>query len=244
MKKAFAFTIINLMSSYALAFNYNELEIEGYSTAAKHEMEFETAASWSTGDQDNQTGEKIFRNSLAATYGITDTWELGLHFSFDQLPDESFQQRSTALAARTRFFEAGEMFIDTGLELEAAAPQKSDEKYTFETKLILEKNIGKFTFAFNPALEFVQLKEANDEGKTTELEKSYAAQMLYNYSSKIQPHIDLIGEIADSNQKQMLLGQVDMKIAKFWSATVGVGTGLTSATESKILTTRLEVELY
>lgn len=217
--------------------------MEGSSTAARNESEFAHTATWSSGDRSTSAKEATFRNSLSAKYGLSEQWEIGTFFNFEKLPDESYQQQAFGLSAKTHFFDPGELTVDTGLGVEATVPKNSDEKFTLETKFIFEKTFGKFSFAFNPAIELVQLKQADEDGETTHWEKSYAAQVKYSVSSKVQPHLDLLGDLAETNSQKLLLGQVDLKIGKALTATLGLGAGLTAATEAQVFATKLEFEI-
>lgn len=229
------FTTLVLSTVTARAINYNELTVYNYQTAVEHETEVENSTSVSSKD--------ILRTSLEVTYGLTDKLEFAGYLDYEKNAGEKLEFKAFRLRMRTSLYEKGEMPIDTGLYFEAEFPQGSDEAYTVETKLILEKDIGRFTFVFSPALEYVRLKEKNSEDAISEIEKSYAAKVTYNNWENFQPHLDFISEIKD-NAEQLLLAAVDFKLTHGFKASVGLGKSLNYNNNENLITMRLEYEFY
>ena len=232
MKKSFLICLLLAGSQSAFAFNFHELSVYGYDTADPHEAEFENSSSVSSND--------IMRSSFELNYGLTDKIELGGYLDYQKSDTAKMNLDSVRLRARTSLYKRGEMPVDMGLYVETEIPQDSDESYTVDTKLILQKEIGRWTYVLSPGLEYVKLKEANENGNTSEIEKHYNAMIMYNYSDRIKPHVDIFGEVNDDPTRLLMLG-LDFTVRHGFNIAAGVGT--TNRSENLILT-KLEFEVY
>ena len=238
-----------LVAGNAYAINYNELEVYPYATAAKGETELENSFVYTNqGTQDASppdNNEGLPRESIEASYGITDKTEVAAYADFARPYGESWEQTATRVRARTRFFEKGELPVDLGLYAEAEFPRHDVNDFEFELRGILEKDIGKWTFDVNPILEKAVTGEEASEG----WELQYAAGAIYRLNEQLHPRLDIFGDFGPirsledkDEQKHLISPAVDMNLGHGFKLTAGVGFGLTKATEHRLIRTKLEWE--
>ena len=238
-----------LVASNAYALNYYELEVYPYATAAKGETELENTFVYTdrgTKDAEPPDNNKgLRRESLEASYGITDKTEVAAYADFAGLPGDGWDHEATRVRARTRFFEKGELPVDLGLYAEAEFPRHDANDFEFELRGILEKDFGLWTLDLNPILEKAVTGEEASEG----WELQYAAGLIYRMNERIHPRLDVFGDFGPirsfedkDEQKHLISPAVDVNLGHGFKLTAGLGLGLTKATEQRLVRTKLEWE--
>lgn len=234
----------------ALAFNYHELEVYGYRTAAKGELEVENATTHTArGSRVPADGnEGLTRTSMELTYGLTNHLEISGYGDFNHARGSSglgFTGQRYHL--RASFFEKGQLPVDLGAYVEYELPKHDEDTRELEIRGIMEKDFGKWTLDVNPIVEKV-LKGANT---ARGLELSYAAALIYRMNETVQPRLEMFGDFGfinhfDPRDKQIHL----ISPALTYSPTPtfhilgGVAFGLTKASERTLVRLRLEKEFY
>lgn len=238
-----------LGASNAYALNYYELEVYPYQTASKGETELENTFVYTDqGTQDAATpgaNRGLRRESLEASYGVTDKTEVAIYGDFAGAPGGGWDHAATRVRARTRFFEKGELPVDLGLYAEAEFPRNEQNDFEFELRGILEKDIGLWTIDFNPSFE----KTVTGVEATNGWEFQYAAGLIYRLNETVHPRLDFFGDFGPihsfdpkDEQKHLLSPAVDVNLGHGLKLTAGLGFGLTPATEHRLLRTKLEWE--
>lgn len=232
-----------LASTPALAINYFELEVYPYATAGKGEVELEnmtTYTSRGTRDvppPDNNKG--LTRSTFEVNYGVTDRSEIAFYSDYAHARGEDWRHAATRVRGRTRFFEKGELPIDLGLYAEVEFPKDEDNDLEFEVRGIIEKDVGRWTFDFNPILEKV-IKGA-DKGE--EWEFQYAVAAIYRLNDRYRPRLEFFGEF-EQPRKHLVSPAVDITLGQGVALRLGAAFGLTDAAEQRLLRTQLEWEFY
>ncbi len=103
----------------------------------------------------DDTHEKnaVYGHELALEYGFTPRITGEVSGSFEKEPDESLKMDSGEVEGRFQFFEQGENWVDSGLLVAYGFAAQSHEPDTLEVKLLLEKDIGRFTSKANIGFE-------------------------------------------------------------------------------------------
>jgi hypothetical protein len=258
-----ALALLSVMVRPIHALEYYELEVYGYQTAAEHELEIENATSWSSDDL-QKIDNKIFRTSLELTYGVSDRWEATAYFDYTKPADETFEYTAFRGHARTRFGEKGEWPVDLGAYFEVELPRNfRQEDVAFEFKPILEKDFSRFTMKINPSVELEHAALDSDDGpggigdvdededptmpiapmrKAWRLEWGLSSSLVYNWNERFRPHLDWHLNFTDKGS--LLIPSLDITLMSHLKLTAGLGFGLTSQTERRIVVSRLEYEIY
>jgi hypothetical protein len=234
----------------ALAFNYHELEVYGYRTAAKGELEVENATTHTArGSRVPADGnEELTRTSMELTYGLTNHLEISGYGDFNHARGGSglgFAGQRYHL--RASFFEKGQLPVDLGAYVEYELPKHDEDTRELEIRGILEKDFGKWTLDVNPIVEKV-LKGANT---SRGLELSYAAALIYRMNETVEPRLEMFGDFGFINhfdpkdeQIHLISPAVTYSPTPTFHILGGVAFGLTKASERTLVRLRLEKEFY
>ncbi|MDT8285740.1 MAG: hypothetical protein RQ748_01415 [Elusimicrobiales bacterium] len=118
-------------------------EVEVYSTAEVADTSVRENSSW--------------KHQVELEYGLTDRTDLALYQMFSQTntaATKTFRYDGMKLRARHRLGEKGELPLDTLLYAEYKRGTDLSAQGSLEAKLILAKDIGRFTLAYNQQVEF------------------------------------------------------------------------------------------
>lgn len=240
-----------LISGKAAALNYFELEVYPYKTASQGEFEVEnstTHTSRGTKDAPEPDNKGLTRSTFEFTYGVTDKTEVAYYRDYARAPGNNFEYAASRYRLRTRFFEKGELPVDLGAyaELEYPHPEAGEEREVEgELRLIAEKDFGRWTLDVNPIFE----RALKGPERSNGWELQYAAGLIYRQGENWQPRIDMFGDLGPiknfesrKEQKHVISPAVDVRLGHGFFASLGMGFGLTDATEHRLLRARLEWE--
>ncbi len=241
------------ISPTAQAFNYHELSVYGHQTEGQGVIEIENMTSLSNGSK-SEYGTDILRSSFEINYGLLDWLDAAIYSDFVKVNNDNGEDKTKYAGSRFRLhgqiFEKGEKNIDLGAYVEIGIPHDSDEVYEIEIKPILEKDWGRFTFVANPILEY----EVEEESKTdsdgfeetereSKFKSAYAFAFKYRKNESILPSLNFFGDFAKPEEQiQIVQPQIDFKVDQ-WSIAMGLGFGLTEASEKRLFNAKLEVEI-
>ncbi len=243
--------IVTLMAMHAMnahALNYHELEVYGSQTEAAGVVEVENVTLFSNG-VDSQSN--ILRNTTEFNVGVTDSMNLALYVDAARTDDEPWETKSFRLRNHMSFFEKGEKPIDLGAYFEFSLPRNNDkEEWELEAKLILEKDLGRFTLIANPIIEIESEKEKEDLGdgnfKTEhELETvgAYSLATAYRFDPKIMPKISFYDELRGADERVAVIQPtIDYRFSRLLALGIGAGWGLTKSSEKRLFSTKIEME--
>jgi hypothetical protein len=187
----------------------------------------------------------LFAHSIELEYGLSNKFGVALYFDFEDPRDGNFKfVRTKALMAHWALFDKGSRPVDIALYFEYIIHNKNYKDYEeLEVRLILEKDIGSFRVDLNPIFEKKTSGSKVDEG----LEFNYAMGLYYmpdgdgiqvNTNLVIRPGLEFygkMGEISDfkpgSEQRHVLFPTLDLLIGKRIKWQLGIGFGLTDASD-------------
>lgn len=236
-----------LGSGTAWALNYFELEVYPYATASRGEVEVENFTTYTSRGRDDsaENNAGLTRSTLELSYGLTDKTEVAYYRDYQRARGGRFEHAGGRLRARTRFGEKGEGPLDLGLYAELEFPRGEDDDVEGELRGIIEKDFGRWTLDINPIFERVLSGSGHAEG----WELQYAAALIYRADARWQPRLELFGDFGPlahfephDRQKHLVSPAIDVRLGDRVHAGVGVGFGLTDATEQRLVRARLEWE--
>jgi hypothetical protein len=228
---------------------YQELEVYTHQMDGEGSKEFENLTSFSNNVKGSDTG--VFRSSMEFEYGVTNNFQIAAYTDFDnQASNNGFNFTELRVRGRYSFFEQNQLPVDIGAYAELAFPRYEDNKMEGELRLIVSKDVDRFTFSVNPTVERPLIVQ-NDA--STDLEWGVSASVAYRVDNKWLPHLDVFGALGEdetlddgssvSTNQLMLVPAVDYQVARGFAVGARVGFGLTDATERNLAALRLEYEL-
>jgi hypothetical protein len=229
----------------------------GYDTLDQGEIELVYWTGYVV-DSDNQMkyfGKEVDRNGLwnhlvEIEYGITDRWTIAAYADFMQPDGEDLKLvQAHVVGVRYRFFEKGERYFDPTFYVEYYLPRKSylgENKEKVEARIILQKDIGATSIKLNPKLE----KVVSGPDVTEGLEFEYAASVYHEFTPAFEAGIEAYGTMGEfsaikssDEQTHYLMPALETKLGKELSWNVGVGFGLTEASDKTVVKSIIEWEL-
>jgi hypothetical protein len=181
--------------------------------------------------------------TLEITHGWTSWFETGFYLftSVQTLsPDEGYWFVGSHVRPRVRAPEEWHLPVGLSLSLEVGWQQRrfSPDTWTLEIRPIIDKQIGRWYFAVNPAFE----QSLKGPGTKTGIEFAPSAKIGYDLTKVVSPGIEYYGALGPvgafapaSQQQHQLYAVVDLNVDPRWEMNFGVGAGLTQATDKLII---------
>lgn len=174
------------------------------------------------------------RHQFELEWGVTDRWMTAIYGDFRKKPGQSFSYQGFKWENIYQLFEQGEYWLDVGAYGEYIIPKSSLNKPdTFEFKLLLEKQLGKFVHTSNIVLKQEIGSNANQN-----------ALVAYTWRSKWrklrvwEPAIEIYGSLGELSHNKPLsqqshqVGPVFMgKFHNGFNYEIGYLFGLTSGSD-------------
>ncbi len=235
----------------AYAFNYFELEVYPYRTAARGELEIESTSAYTVQGTDNpRDGNKdLARTSLEASYGLTDHLEIAAYADAvrDPARNHALTFAGQRYHLRASFFQKGELPVDLGAYIEYELPKMDEDRREIELRVIAEKDFGRWTLDVNPIFE----KVIRGENTSAGWKLMYASALIYRLNETFQPRLEWYGEVGQINhpkpwdrQVQLISPALTYSPTPTFHVLAGWAFGLTPASERQVARLRLEWEFY
>lgn len=160
--------------------------------------------------------ENTWEHFAEYEYGLTDHWDMAVYQMWKQTNTQSedkFEYTGSKLETRYRIGEKNQLPVDVLLYGEYVFPDGSDAPETFEGKLILAKDIGKWNIAYNQIYER-KVRHGND------FEHEYAAGIDYESSPRWKTGFESTGSYTED---EYYFGPtISWANEKFWVALGGL----------------------
>ena len=178
--------------------------------------------------------------TLEITHGWNDWFETGFYFFNYIHSDYGFEYVGSHIRPRVRAPEKWHWPVGVSLSMEVGyvRPIISADTWTLEIRPIVDKKLGPWYLAFNPALE----KSLVGANANKSFEFSPNAKVSYDVTKKVavgMEYYGALGEIANfdplAEQEQQFFPAVDLDLGPRWEFNAGVGVGVTRSTDRLIL---------
>lgn len=196
-------------------------------------------------------GPKTAANGLTPTYhavhetlelteGINDWFETGFYVFTSFNPGTGWQWVGDHVRPRVRVPARWRWPVGVSLsnEIGYQRRQYSEDTWTWEMRPIIDKKLGRWYFAFNPAIE----KALHGENVNAGFEFSPNAKISYDFSRVISGGLEYygaLGPIPDfdplAEQQQQFFPSIDLNVSPDWELNFGVGWGATRSTDHLII---------
>lgn len=234
-----------LFSSFAHAQDNYEIQVYGSDTVAPRSTMVEIHSNFTVdGSKTVQDGmlptNHAEHETLEITQGISDWSEVGFYVFTSIQPNEGWQWVGDHIRPRVRAPEKWHWPVGVSLSLEFGyqRPEYSPDTWTLEIRPIVDKKLGPWYLAFNPAMDRSFHGPSVNQGLTF----SPAAKISYDFTKKIAGGLEyygaygpLAGFDALKYQQQQIFPTIDVDFGPQWEFNFGVGIGATSSTDHLIV---------
>lgn len=224
-----------------------EIQVYGSETTAPGatmvELHSNVAAQGTTRTEDRvRPTQGAFHETLEVTQGLTSWLETGFYLFTSIQPDDGWEWVGTHVRPRVRAPESWELPVGLGLSLETGYQRRaySTDTWTLELRPIVDKKLGDWYVAVNPALERSLKGDGVEQGRGWEL--APAAKVAYDVTPAVSAGVEYyggLGPVGDLDplrrQQHLVFAAVDLELGPQWEFNAGVGFGLTPATDGLIL---------
>lgn len=178
--------------------------------------------------------------TLELTEGINEWFETGFYVFTSFNPGTGWQWVGDHVRPRVRVPAKWHWPVGVSLsnEIGYQRRQYSADTWTWEMRPIVDKKLGRWYFAFNPAIE----KALHGENVTAGFEFSPDAKISYDFSRVISGGLEYYGSLGPipnfdplAEQEQQFFPSVDLNVSPDWELNFGVGWGATRSTDHLII---------
>jgi hypothetical protein len=224
---------------------YYEIQVYGADTVPPQNLMVELHSNFTFEGQD-QTVDGVYptthqlHETLELTAGITSWSEVGFYVFTSGQNGYGVQWVGDHVRPRVRVPESWDWPVGVSLSMEVGYQRSvySPDTWTWETRPIIDKAIGRWYVAVNPALERTLHGPDVKQGWSFAPGAKISYDMTRVVSVGIEYYADYgpIGNFAPfPKQQQQLFAAVDLNVSPLWEINVGIGIGATGATDHLIL---------
>jgi hypothetical protein len=184
--------------------------------------------------------QNAVHETLEITRGWTPWFETGSYIFTSIQQDQGWEWVGVHLRPRVRVPEDWGLPVGLGLSVEVGYQQStySQDTWTVEIRPIIDKQIGRWYFAFNPVLD----QSLKGPATHTGIEFSPQTKIGFDLTKVVSPGIEYYGGLGPignflptRQQQQLLFAVVDLNFDPKWEFNFGVGMGLTHDTDGVII---------
>ncbi len=180
--------------------------------------------------------EHAFHETVEITQGFNHWFETGFYIFTAAGPSFGYQFVGTHIRPRFRIPESWKWPVGVSLSQEIGYVRQkfSEDTWTWEIRPIIDKEIGRWYFAFNPTLE----RALHGPGVSQGVSFSPNVKAGYDITKKINAGIEYYGGLGPitgfdplKDQQQQIIPCVDLNFGEQWEFNFGVGVGMTRSTD-------------
>jgi hypothetical protein len=178
--------------------------------------------------------------TIEITHGFTDWFEVGLYIFTSERSGQGVQWVGDHIRPRVRVPQKWNWPVGVSLSTELGYQRRefSVDTWTWEIRPIVDKQIRRWYFAFNPALERSFHGESVNQGVV------FAPNFKFSYdlTPKITAGLEYYGSVGPvtgflplNQQQHQIFPAVDLNLSPRWEVNMGLGVGVTRATDHLIV---------
>jgi hypothetical protein len=224
--------------------NY-EIQVYGADTVAPKNLMVELHSNYTASGQ-RQVIDGVYptyhqeHETLELTEGINNWAEVGFYAFTSEQDGHGVQWVGDHIRPRVRAPDSWHLPVGLSLSTEIGYQRAvySPDTWTWEIRPIIDKTMGRWYLAFNPALE----RTLHGPDVNLGLGFSPAAKVGFDFTSKINAGFEYYadyGRIGSPyplrEQQQQLFAVTDLNVSPKWEINFGVGVGPTAATDHLIV---------
>jgi hypothetical protein len=239
------FASICLFATLARAQDNYEIQVYGSETIPRGvtmielHNNFTAKGSKKTGDGTRPTNH-AWHETIEITHGFNDWFETGFYVFTSARNGSGLDFVGTHIRPRFRIPPKWKWTVGVSLsqEIGYVRRQFSEDTWSWEIRPIVDRNIGRWYVAFNPALERVLKGPGTKRG----FGFSPNVKVAYSFTKKIDGGVEYYGGLGPlshfdpkSEQTHQIFPAIDLNVSPKWEFNFGVGIGMTRSTDHLIL---------
>jgi hypothetical protein len=178
--------------------------------------------------------------TLELTQGLTDWSEVGFYVFTSEQDGHGVKWVGSHIRPRVRVPDSWHWPVGFSVSTEIGyqRPIYSQDTWTWEIRPIIDKTLGRWYFAVNPALERTWHGPDARQG----LGFAPAAKVSFDFSKQISAGVEYYGEYGNivqidsfPEQQQQFFIATDLNVSPKWEINFGVGMGITGSTDHLII---------
>jgi len=178
--------------------------------------------------------------TVEITQGITSWSEVGFYIFTSARGGQGWQWVGDHIRPRVRVPDSWHWPVGVSLSTEVGYQRArfSPDTWSLEIRPIVDKQMGRWYWSVNPALE----RSFHGPGVSEGVEFSPGVKVSYNFSKAIAGGLEYygaFGRISDFSpareQQQQFFPAVDLNLSPKWEVNFGVGVGVTASTDHLIV---------
>ncbi|HMK84861.1 MAG TPA: hypothetical protein VK437_02790 [Steroidobacteraceae bacterium] len=224
--------------------NY-EIQVYGADTLAPENLMIELHSNYTIeGQKETVDGvyptEHQVHETVELTEGLNDWSEVGFYIFTSEDDTHGVQWVGDHIRPRVRVPEAWGWPVGVSLSTEIGFQRSaySTDTWTWELRPIIDKAIGRWYFAVNPALERTLHGPDVDQGWGF----APSVKVGYDFSRVVSGGLEYYGDFGRiggfapvHDQQQQFFAVVDLNVSALWEINLGVGIGATASTDHLIV---------
>jgi hypothetical protein len=180
--------------------------------------------------------DHAIHETLEVTRGFTPWFETGFYLFSSLKNGEGWQWVGDHIRPRVRAPEDWHWPVGLSMSTEFGYQQRkfSEDTWTLELRPIIDKQIGRWYFALNPALE----KSLEGYNSARGYDFAPNAKISYDFTKIVTGGVEYYGDLGSvlgldpiGEQQHMILPAIDLNFSPKWEFNFGVGVGLTHSTD-------------
>ncbi|HKN34552.1 MAG TPA: hypothetical protein VJX16_15045 [Terriglobales bacterium] len=178
--------------------------------------------------------------TLEITQGFTDWFETGFYVFTSIQPNGGWEWVGDHIRPRVRVPESWHwpVGVSVSTELGYVRGKFSADTWTWEIRPIVDKKLGPWYLAFNPALE----RSWHGPGVNKGVEFAPAAKLSYDFTKHIAGGFEYYGSTGPitgfdplHDQQHQIFPTIDLDVSPLWEINFGAGIGMTGSTDHLII---------
>jgi hypothetical protein len=229
----------------ASAQGYYEIQVYGADTVAANNLMMELHSNY-TIEGEKSTIDGVYptnhqeHETLELTEGINSWSEVGFYVFTSEQDGHGVQWVGDHIRPRIRVPESWEWPVGVSLSTEIGYQRAvySPDTWTWEIRPIIDKSVGRWYFAVNPALE----RTLHGPDVKLGLDFAPSVKVSYDFSRVVSGGLEYYGDVGrldhfapTHNQQQQLFMVADLNVSPVWEINIGIGVGATAATDHLIV---------
>jgi hypothetical protein len=245
LRSLFAALIVTLGAGPTLAQDNYEIQVYPYETVAPGSTMVElhsnfTAQGKKTVVDGVAPTNHAVHETLEVTQGFTDWFETGFYLFTSIQPNGGWEWVGDHIRPRVRVPESWRWPVGVSLSTELGYVRRkfSADTWTWEIRPIVDKKLGPWYLAFNPALERSWHGPAVNQG----VEFAPAAKVSYDFTKHVAGGLEYYGSTGSvtgfdplHDQEHQIVPTIDLDVSPVWEINFGVGIGITGSTDHLLI---------
>jgi hypothetical protein len=218
---------------------YSAPTVEANSTMVEFHTNFTVQGTKTTINGVAPTNHAL-HETIEITHGFNDWFETGFYIFTSARSGDGWEWVGNHIRPRISIPEKWKWPVGLSLSNEIGYQRRkfSEDTWTWEIRPIIDKQLGKWYFAFNPTIERALHGPGTSEGYGF----SPNAKVSYDFNKVVTGGLEYYGSIGPfwefqplAEQEQQFFPAVDLNVSPKWELNFGVGWGVTRSTDHLII---------